>query len=68
MIMASAQARAGGNRRTTELALLFAAAIPVILIYAMYLINSGTPVTLRSLAIWHCPLLNVSCQTIIRHR
>lgn len=49
--MASAQARSGGNRRTTELALLFAAAIPVILIYAMYLINSGTPVTLSSLAI-----------------
>lgn len=48
----TAPARDGGHsRRTTELFLLCIAAVPVILLYAMYLIDSSTPVTPSTLGV-----------------
>lgn len=41
----------GGNRRTTELLLLGAGAIPVLLIYSMYVINTGAQLTFQTLAV-----------------
>ena len=49
--MAYQQSRQGGNRRTTELLLLIAAAIPVGLIYAMYIANTGTAVSFSSMGV-----------------
>ena len=41
----------GGNRRTTELLFLVLAAIPVTLLYAMYVANTNTAITLSTLAV-----------------
>lgn len=41
----------GHSRRTTELFLLFLAAIPVILLYAMYVVNSNTELTVSTLGV-----------------
>ena len=49
--MAYQRSKQGGSRRTTELLLLIAAAIPVTLIYAMYVMNTGTELTASSLSI-----------------
>ncbi|MCH3944014.1 MAG: FtsW/RodA/SpoVE family cell cycle protein [Atopobiaceae bacterium] len=40
-----------GNRRTTELMLLAAGAFPVLLIYSMYIVNTGTALSLTTLAV-----------------
>lgn len=40
-----------GSRRTTELLLLGASALPVLLIYAMYVINTGTALSFFTLAV-----------------
>lgn len=40
-----------GSRRTTELLLLGASALPVLLIYAMYVINTGTALSFSTLAV-----------------
>ena len=42
---------AGVSRRTTELLLLLAGAIPVLLIYSMYVINTGTELSFQTLAV-----------------
>ena len=47
----SAQSGHGHSRRTTELFLLCIAAVPVVLLYAMYLIDSSAPVTVESLGV-----------------
>ena len=41
----------GGSRRTTELLLLGAGAIPVLLIYSLYVINTGAQLTAQTLAV-----------------
>lgn len=41
----------GGSRRTTELLLLVAGAIPVLLIYSLYVINTGAQLTAQTLAV-----------------
>ena len=41
----------GGSRRTTELLLLCAGAIPVLLLYSMYVINTGAQLSLETLAV-----------------
>ena len=41
----------GGSRRTTELLLLGAGAIPVFLIYSMYVINTGAELSAQTLAV-----------------
>lgn len=41
----------GGSRRTTELLLLGAGAIPVLLIYSMYVMNTGAQLTVQTLAV-----------------
>ena len=41
----------GGSRRVTELLLLGAGTIPVLLIYSMYIINTGTTLSAQSLAV-----------------
>ena len=43
--------RAINTRRNTELGLLIAAAIPVILLYAMYLLNAKVALSFSSLAV-----------------
>lgn len=40
-----------GNRRNTELLLLVAGAVPVMLIYAMYVMNTGTQLSFETLAV-----------------
>lgn len=40
-----------GSRRNTELLLLAAAALPVVLIYAMYVVNTGVELTLETLTV-----------------
>ena len=40
-----------GSRRATELLLLIAGAVPVLLIYSMYIVNTGTPLSFQSLAV-----------------
>ena len=40
-----------GSRRNTELFLLIAAAFPVVLLYAMYVVNTGTELTVQTLAV-----------------
>lgn len=40
-----------GNRRTTELFLLVAGAVPVLLIYSMYVVNTGAELTFETLAV-----------------
>lgn len=50
-VPASQQSGHGHSRRTTELFLLCIAAVPVVLLYAMYLIDSSAPVTLESLGV-----------------
>ncbi len=41
----------GGSRRTTELLLLCTGAIPVLLLYSMYLMNTGAELNLTTLAV-----------------
>ena len=41
----------GGSRRTTELLLLCAGAIPVLLLYSMYVMNTGAQLSLETLAV-----------------
>lgn len=41
----------GNSRRTTELLLLGLAAIPVILLYALYVLNASLTVSLSTLAV-----------------
>lgn len=41
----------GANRRTTELLLLCAAAVPVLLIYAMYVVDTGTTLSFETVAV-----------------
>ena len=41
----------GGSRRTTELLLLCTGAIPVLLLYSMYVMNTGAELTLGTLAV-----------------
>ena len=41
----------GGSRRTTELLLLCAGAIPVLLLYSMYVINTGAELSLATLGV-----------------
>ena len=41
----------GGSRRATELLLLGAGAIPVLLIYSMYVINTGAQLTVQTLGV-----------------
>ncbi len=41
----------GANRRTTELLLLIAGAVPVLLIYAMYVIDTGTALSLETVSV-----------------
>lgn len=41
----------GGSRRTTELLLLCAGAIPVLLLYSMYVINTGAQLSLETLGV-----------------
>ena len=41
----------GADRRTTELLLLIAGAVPVLLIYAMYVVNSGAALSAETLAV-----------------
>ncbi len=43
--------RVGGSRRTTELLLLIAGAVPVLLLYSMYVINTGAELSLETLAV-----------------
>ena len=40
-----------GSRRNTELFLLIAAAFPVVLLYAMYVVNTCTELTVQTLAV-----------------
>lgn len=40
-----------GSRRTTELFLLIAGAVPVLLIYSMYVANTGAELTFETLAV-----------------
>lgn len=48
----TSQRRSGGHsRRNTELFLLVLAAVPVLLLYAMYVVNSHVPLTLSTLAV-----------------
>ena len=41
----------GGSRRTTELLLLGAGAVPVLLIYSMYVVNTGTELSFQTLGV-----------------
>lgn len=41
----------GGSRRSTELLLLLAGAIPILLIYSMYVINTGAELSFETLAV-----------------
>lgn len=43
--------RQGNTRRNTELALLMTAAVPVVLLYAMYVINMSVTISFSSLAV-----------------
>lgn len=44
----------GANRRTTELLLLCAGAVPVLLIYAMYVVDTGAALTFETVAVPIC--------------
>lgn len=43
--------RIGGSRRTTELLLLCAGAIPVLILYSMYVVNTGAALSAETLAV-----------------
>lgn len=43
--------RAGGSRRTIELFLLIAGAVPVLLLYSMYVVNTGVALSLETMAV-----------------
>lgn len=47
----AASAKIHSDRRTTELLLLMAGAIPVLLIYALYVVSSGVELTFATLAV-----------------
>lgn len=44
----------GANRRTTELLLLCAGAVPVLLIYAMYVVDTGATLSFETVAVPIC--------------
>ena len=41
----------GGNRRSTELFLLVLGAVPILLLYALYVMNAGLEVNLSTLGV-----------------
>ncbi len=51
MAHAIGEARSHADRRTTELLLLIAGAIPVLVIYALYVVNTGVDLSFETLAV-----------------
>ena len=51
MARAVSEARSHADRRTTELLLLIAGAVPVLVIYALYVVNTGVALSFETLAV-----------------
>ncbi len=49
--MAAEKVRTSADRRTTELLLLIAGAVPVLVIYALYVVNTGVALSFTTLAV-----------------